>query len=161
MISAILGPPPQGTALISSVERYLTLTPTRGFLIYEPLESTLLVWHCFSFRGLSRFWVPQVCKHILFLLLALPKEGLVLSNYVGRGFPGGSVVKNLPANAGTAGSISGSEWSPGEGNGTPLQYSCLENPIDRGAWWGCSPWGHKRVAVTFRLNNINNHVGKM
>ena len=55
-----------------------------------------------------------------------------------RGFPGGSVVKNLPANAGDtrdAGSIPGSGRSPGGGNGNPFQYSCLENPIDRGAWW--------------------------
>ena len=50
------------------------------------------------------------------------------------GFPGGSVVKNLPANAGDVGSIPGSGRSPGEGNGNPLQYSCLENPMDRGAW---------------------------
>ena len=50
------------------------------------------------------------------------------------GFPGGSVVKNLPANAGDAGSIPGSGRSPGERNGNPLQYSCLENPTDRGAW---------------------------
>ena len=48
------------------------------------------------------------------------------------GFLGGSVVKNLPANAGDAGSIPGSGRSPGEGNGSPLQYSCLENPMDRG-----------------------------
>ena len=46
------------------------------------------------------------------------------------------VVKNLPANAGDADSISGSGRSPGEGNGNPLQYFCLENPMDRGAWWG-------------------------
>ena len=51
------------------------------------------------------------------------------------GFPGGSVLKNPPANAGDAGVISGSGRSPGEGNGNPLQYSCLENPMDRGAWW--------------------------
>ena len=47
------------------------------------------------------------------------------------------VVKNLPAKAGDIrdmGSIPGSERSPGKGNGNPLQYSCLENPIDRGAW---------------------------
>ena len=50
------------------------------------------------------------------------------------GFPGGSVVKNLLANAGGAGSTPGSERSPGEGNGNPLQYYCLGNPIDRGAW---------------------------
>ena len=51
------------------------------------------------------------------------------------GVPGGSVVKNLPANAGDPGSISGSGRSPGERNSNPLQYSCLENPMDRGAWW--------------------------
>ena len=51
------------------------------------------------------------------------------------GFPGGSVVKNLPTNAGDWGSIPGSERSPGEGNGNPIQYSCLENSMDRGAWW--------------------------
>ena len=49
------------------------------------------------------------------------------------GFPGGSVVKNLLINAGDVGSILGSRISPGEGNGNPLQYSCLGNPMDRGA----------------------------
>ena len=52
----------------------------------------------------------------------------------GQSFPGGSVVKNPPANAGDVGSIPGLGRSPGEGNGTPLQYSCLENPMDGGAW---------------------------
>ena len=50
------------------------------------------------------------------------------------GFPGDSVVKNPPANAGDAGSIPGSGRSPGGGNGNPLQCSCLENSMDRGAW---------------------------
>ena len=48
------------------------------------------------------------------------------------------VVKNPPADAGDirdAGSIHGSERSPGGGHGNPLQYSCLETPMDRGAWW--------------------------
>ena len=49
-------------------------------------------------------------------------------------FPGGSVVKRPPANAGDLGSIPGSERSPGEGKGNPLQYSCLENSMDRGGW---------------------------
>ena len=44
-------------------------------------------------------------------------------------------VKRLAYNAGDLGSIPGSGRSPGEGNGNPLQYSCLENPMDRGAWW--------------------------
>ena len=54
------------------------------------------------------------------------------------GFLGDSVVKNLPANAGDIrelGSILGSGRSSGEGNGNPLQYSCLKNPMDRGTWW--------------------------
>ena len=50
-----------------------------------------------------------------------------------QSFPGGSVVKKLPANAGDMGSIPGSARSPGEGNGNPLQYSSLENPMDGGA----------------------------
>ena len=53
---------------------------------------------------------------------------------VNKGLPGGSVVKNLPANTGDVGSDPGSGRSPGEGNGNPLQDSCLENPVDRGAW---------------------------
>ena len=51
------------------------------------------------------------------------------------GFFGGSVVKNLPANAGDMDSISGLGRCPGEGNGNPLQYSCLGNPKDIEAWW--------------------------
>ena len=52
-----------------------------------------------------------------------------------RGFPGGSEVKASACNVGDLGSIPGSGRSPGEGNGNPLQYSCLETPMDRGAWW--------------------------
>ena len=51
-----------------------------------------------------------------------------------QGFTGGSVVKNLPANAEDVGLNLGSGRSPGKGNGNPLQYSCLEKPMDRGAW---------------------------
>ena len=56
--------------------------------------------------------------------------------YIGAyGFPGSSVVKNLPANAGDMGSVPELGRSSGGGNGNPLQYSCLENPMDRGTWW--------------------------
>ena len=55
--------------------------------------------------------------------------------HVERGFPGGSLIKNLPANAGDMGLIPGLGRSPGEENGKPLQYSCLANPMDRGVWW--------------------------
>jgi len=56
----------------------------------------------------------------------------MFSQYIN--FPGGSVGKNPPANEGDMGSIPGSERSPGKGNGSPLQYSCLKNPMDSGAW---------------------------
>ena len=70
-----------------------------------------------------------------------------------RGLPGGSGVKNPPANAGDVGLIPGSGRSPGEGNGHPVQCSGLENPMDRGAWQvtvhgvaksqtGLSDWAH-------------------
>ena len=52
-----------------------------------------------------------------------------------RGFPGGSDGKASACNAGDPGSIPGPGRSPGEGNGTPLQYSCLENSMEWGAWW--------------------------
>ena len=51
------------------------------------------------------------------------------------GFPRSSVGKESACNAGDLGLIPGLGISPGEGNGNPLQYSCLENPMDRGAWW--------------------------
>ena len=51
------------------------------------------------------------------------------------GFPGGSESKASACSAGDPGSIPGLGRSPGEGNGTPLQYACLENPMDGGAWW--------------------------
>ena len=59
------------------------------------------------------------------------------------------VVKNLTANAGDirdAGSVPGSGRFPGGGHGNPLQHSCLEIPMERGAWW--APWGHKESDTT-------------
>ena len=69
-----------------------------------------------------------------------------------KSFPGGSVVKNLTTNAGDAGSVPGLGRSTEEGNDNPLQYSCLEKPVDRGrSLAGYSPWGRKRVYMTERL----------
>ena len=61
----------------------------------------------------------------------LPADSLMTT----LGFPGGSVSKESARNAGHLGLIPGLGRSPGEGNGNPLQYPCLENSIDRGAWW--------------------------
>ena len=66
------------------------------------------------------------------------------------GFPGGSDSKASACNVEDLGSIPGSGRSPGEGNSNPLQYSCLENPMDRGMV-GYSPWGHKESDMTEQL----------
>ena len=66
------------------------------------------------------------------LSLVLPSKHEVPS--FSAGFPGGPVVENPPSNAGFRGSIPGLGGSPGKGNGKPLKYSCLGNPIDREAW---------------------------
>ena len=69
------------------------------------------------------------------------------------------MVKNPPANAGDEGSIPGSGRSPGEGNGNPLQYSCLENPMDRGAGWaiihGVAKSQTRLSAHTYRDKHMN------
>ena len=66
------------------------------------------------------------------------------------------MVTNLPANAGDTkdtGSIPGLGRSPGGGNGNPLQHSCLENPMDRGAW-RTIPWGCKELDMTEQLSEL-------
>ena len=72
------------------------------------------------------------------------------------------MVKNLPASAGDkrdVGSIPGSERSPGVGNDNPLQYSCLENPMDRGAWWaavqGSQGW------TRLNTQHVGAHTGSL
>ena len=66
--------------------------------------------------------------------------------------PGSSDGKESACNAGDQGSIPGSGRSPGEGNGNPLQYSRLENSMDRGALWAsCSPWGLEELDMTEQL----------
>ena len=62
-------------------------------------------------------------------------ESLCITNLDFPGLPGGSDSKESACSAGDSGSIPGSGRSPGEGLSNPLQYSCLENPMDRGAWW--------------------------
>ena len=66
-------------------------------------------------------------------------------------FPGGAIVKNPPANAGHERDkdlIPGLGRSPAAGNGNLLQYSCLENSMDRGAWWATVHGGHKQLGTT-------------
>ena len=88
-----------------------------------------------SVRGLALIQRPCVCWHCT----ALP-ESLQVD------ISGGSVVKTLPANAGGVGSIPGSERSLRAGNGNPLQYSCLGNSMEGGAWW--ATWDRKESDTT-------------
>ena len=63
-----------------------------------------------------------------------PNSGSLIKDKI-LAFPGGSEVEASASNVGNMGSIPGLGRSPGEGNGNPLRYSCLENPMDGGAWW--------------------------
>ena len=65
------------------------------------------------------------------------------------GFPGVSMIKNLPASVGDVGSIPGLGRSPGKGNSNPLQYSCLGNPMGREAWWASVHGVVKESDTTF------------
>ena len=89
-----------------------------------------------SFSSLGKgekIWPSRInfAKEFLILILHRISDLERLSN----GFPGGSEVKASACNAGDLGLIPGLGRSPGEGNGNPLQYSCLENPKNGGAWW--------------------------
>ena len=75
------------------------------------------------------------------------------------GLPWWLSSKEPACNAADAGSVPKSGRFPGEGNGTPLQYSCLENPMDRGAWRAYSPWGRKRVRHDLVTKQTNKRQG--
>ena len=101
-----------------------------------------------SFLASSRFGGPswlgfwQYQSKLYFFLLCVcrcPNFPILIKIPIRLGFPGGSAVKNPSANAGDLGSIPGSGRSPGEGNGNPLQYSCLENPHGQRSLVGYSP----------------------
>ena len=87
-----------------------------------------------------RVWILNPWRTVLktrWSILQLPglqAHPKLLQLYI-EGFPSGSAVKNPPASAADVGSIPGLARSPGEQNGNPLQYYCLENSMDRGAWW--------------------------
>ena len=74
---------------------------------------------------------------------------------LGADFPGGSHVKESVCNVGDPGSIPGLGRSPGDGNGNPLQYSCLENPMDRGAWQATV---HAVAKCQTQLSDFISHV---
>ena len=90
-----------------------------------PIESWF-VWG----MGESQKWALWL---LVLYLLKKKNCGKVYITY--RGFPGSSIGKESACSAGETGFIPGLGRSAGEGNGKPLQYPCLKNPMDRGAWW--------------------------
>ena len=97
---------------------------------HSPIKAPLL--YSFHFIPLmSQFISFYICLHSQIIIPIVIFNTLQLNHW---GFPFGSVVKNLPDNAGDTSSIPGSSTSPAGGNGNPLRYSCLGNPMDRGAW---------------------------
>ena len=78
----------------------------------------------------------SIYTHMYESAITLPQYNYIFSGFYNiiLGFPGSAMVKNLSGNAGDVDLIPGSGRSPGEGNGNPLQYSCLGNPRDRSAW---------------------------
>ena len=117
----------------------------RGSSIYRIFQAKVLEWGAIPFsewrlllHPIQKPW-KQIfkCFWMIFLCMctSVPSLHFLQSS---MGFPAGSVVKNPPANAGDtrdAGSVPALGRSPGEGNDNPLQYSCLEKSMDRGAWW--------------------------
>ena len=84
--------------------------------------------------------------------LEVPLERDRLPSAVFLGFPSGSAAKESACNVGDLGSIPGSGRSPGEENGYPLQYSCLENPHGQRSLVGYRPWARKESDMTERLS---------
>ena len=113
------------------------------------------------------FHEKQIQSSITSLCWALRTDVIIYPYLSIAGFPGGTVVRNLPTNAGDsrdAGSIPGLERSPGIRNGNLLQYSCLENPMDRVTWnplqppWGCRVGQHWATEITCAHTHTHTHT---
>ena len=108
-------------------------------LMFEILQILWISWCIIILIGTSKLRWLWYSPHTYFLIfiwlpwvLVLALGSLIFMTACGGASLVTQMVKNLPANAGDLGLISGSQRSAGEENGNPLQYSCLENPIDRG-----------------------------
>ena len=138
--------PPDGVRnnrLYWPLSPFLFLSSFQSLLSY-PFFSCQVLDSTVQLKGFSMIWGlepdhPQWAEN--------SNSGLVLY-LVSEGFSGGSMVKNWAANAGDMDSVPRSGRSPGEGNGNPLQYSCLGNPMDRGAYPDTVHWVAKELDMT-------------
>ena len=141
-------PSPTNSHKFSSLKlSFLWLHPLEGYGKVPP-EKINLFTQCILGKGIDRIFIFRVSYDtgttgmLHFRPAVLKYSGLRILNtanflycyWATLGFPGCSEDKVSACNAGDQGSIPGLGRSPGEGNGNPLQYSCLENPMDRGAW---------------------------
>jgi len=119
--------------------------------VQTPAGGPMDQWLClnvFFNENLVQPFRSVVLKLIRIRIIWMVCYNRFAGSHLSIGFPGGTVVKNLPANAGDArdtSSIPGLGRSPGEGYGSPLHYSCLENPMDRGPWQAIQSMGLQRV----------------
>ena len=116
-----------------------------------------------SFPSFMIFYLKSLClQNIIFMvsqnLMLSKKRYLNNLSSIKLGSPGGSDGKESACSTGDPGSIPESGRSPGEGNGDPLQYSCLENSMDRGTWWVNGPWDHKESDTTEQLTPTLNNL---
>ena len=127
-------------------------------------------WAKALWRLKPRFWYVIVLKFLSLILMDINRTGKGLEKYpllqpatYTPGFTGGSDSEESARNMGNVGSISGSERSSGEGNGNPLQYSCLENPHRQRNLAGYSLWGLKESDMTEWLTHPHLHpsMGRM
>ena len=115
---------------------------------YIPIFRTVA---CFPWH-----WSPHRRFFYTLILFAKQRNFTFKGRVYGKaGFPGDSVVKNPPSSAGEAGLLPGFGRSPGGGNGNPLQYSCLGNAIDRGAWQATIQGFVKESDIIYWLNNCS------
>ena len=127
----------------------------------DPLEeemathSSILAWKFHAQRSLAGYTVHGVAKSQTWLSDWAHRPWIKVGLFSTWDFPGGTVLKHTPANAGDTGLIPRLGRSPGGGNGNALQYSCLENPHEQRSLVGYSLWGHKESDRTKRLNNGN------
>ena len=141
-----------------------TWTSSHGLLTVGPLASLEQgLWKRKSETKVTVFWEPNHRSGTNYFDYGLSIRSKSLGQstakrkdytkiWVSGGFPGGSVVKSPPPNAGDAGLIPGSGRSSGGGSGNPLQYSCLRHPTHRGAWWA-TVRGVTESDMPWRLNS--------
>ena len=109
---------------IKVAQSYLTLHNLMDYTVYGILQARILEWVALQCSRLQfNSWVRKICWS---------RDNLTTPVFMG--FPGGSTGTEYICNMGDLGLIPGLGRSPEEGSGNPLQYACLENPIDGGAW---------------------------